>query len=142
MTTSELANEQAAAQRRYLSPFARHFLEMVAAMIVGMMVLGGLFNGGLALAGVDDSGIPAELDAMAMAFAMSAGMTVWMRYRSHGWRSILEMDGAMFASFFALFPLYWLDVISGDAMLGLGHVLMIPVMLALMRHRRHEHEHA
>jgi hypothetical protein len=41
-----------------------------------------------------------------------------------------------------LFPLLWLDAISVDAMYGLAHVLMLPVMLAVMRRRHHEYGYA
>jgi flagellar biosynthetic protein FliP len=129
------------ATTRHRRHLLRHFLEMVLAMAVGMVVLGGLVSAGISLAGLDDSRIGPELDALLMAFNMSVGMTLWMRYRGHRWPAILEMDGAMFAPFVALFPLLWVDAISEDGMYGLGHVLMLPAMLAVMLRRRPEHTH-
>lgn len=126
---------------RHRSHALRHFLEMVAAMVVGMVVLGALTGWALPLAGFEDSRTGPELDALLMAFNMSVGMTVWMRHRGHDWPSILAMDAAMFVPFLALFPVLWLDAISEDAMLGLGHVLMLPAMATVMVRRRHSNVH-
>jgi hypothetical protein len=130
-------SEQTAVPHR--SPVLRHFLEMVAAMAVGMMLLGAVTGWALPLAGLEDAMTGPELDALLMAFNMSVGMTVWMRHRGHDWPSILAMDAAMFVPFFALFPVLWLDAISEDAMFSLGHVLMLPAMAAVMFRQRHHH---
>lgn len=114
----------------------RHFVEMVLAMAGGMMVVGGVLRAGIDLAGGDYSSLGPEASALLMAFSMSVGMTLWMRHRRHGWRMVVEMDGAMFGSFAVAFPLLWLGVLSEDAMYLLGHALMLPVMLALMLRRR------
>jgi hypothetical protein len=39
----------------------------------------------------------------------------------------------------ALFPLLWLDVITGDALLVLEHLVMFPLMYLVMRCRRAEY---
>jgi hypothetical protein len=70
---------------------------------------------------------------------MSVGMVVWMRHRGHGWASTLEMAGAMFAPALALFPLLWLGVISGDDLLVLEHLAMLPLMFLVMLRRRTEY---
>lgn len=127
---------------RHRSGFVRHFLEMVVAMILGMAVLGGLVYGLLALVGLGDAQIRPELELSVMVLNMSVGMGLWMRHRGHRWSSIGEMSGAMFVPFLALFPLLWLDAISVDTMFGLGHVLMLPVMLGVMLRRRDEYAHA
>jgi hypothetical protein len=128
-----------AAERRRRR-FLRHYLEMVAAMLVGMVVLGGLVRGVLALAGLRYPTQYPELVAMEMAFTMSAGMAVWMRHRRHGWASILEMAGAMFAPAVAFIPLLWLGVIGGDALLLLEHLAMFPLMFLVMWRRRAEYD--
>jgi hypothetical protein len=84
---------------------------MVAAMVVGMVVLGAAVRGVLALAGLAFPAQYPELVALEMAFDMSVGIVAWMRHRGHGWASTLEMAGAMFAPAVALFPLLWLGVI-------------------------------
>jgi hypothetical protein len=77
-----------------------------------------------------------------MAATMSAGTVAWMRHRRHGWTSTLEMAGAMFAPLIALFPLLWLGVISGDALLLLEHVAMLLLMYLVMLRRRAEYRGA
>ncbi|WP_235979982.1 hypothetical protein [Streptomyces albidus (ex Kaewkla and Franco 2022)] len=120
--------------------FARHFLEMVAAMVVGMLVLGAATQGILALAGVEFSASRhPELASLEMAFDMSAGMAVWMRLRGHGWASTLEMCGAMFAPMLLLFPLLWLDVVAPGSVVALEHVAMLPLMFLVMLRRRDEY---
>ena len=117
----------------------RHYLEMVAAMFVGMVVLGAAVQGVLALAGLELPAQYSELAALEMAFDMSAGMVVWMRHRGHGWASTLEMAGAMFAPAVALIPLRRLGVITGDALLVLEHLAMLPLMFLVMLRRRAEY---
>jgi flagellar biosynthetic protein FliP len=112
---------------------------MVAAMVVGMVILGGLVRGVLALAGLAFPAQYPELGALEMAFDMSVGMVAWMRHRGHGWASTLEMAGAMFAPALALFPLLWLGVISGDDLLVLEHLAMLPLMFLVMLRRRSEY---
>jgi hypothetical protein len=119
--------------------FLRHYLEMVAAMLVGMVVLGAAVRGVLALAGREFPSRYPELAALEMAFYMSAGMVVWMRHRGHRWASTLEMAGAMFAPAVALFPLLWLGLIAGDDLLMLEHVGMFPLMYLVMRRRRDQY---
>jgi hypothetical protein len=137
-TGGERSTYPAAEHRR--RRFLRHYLEMVAAMLVGMVVLGGLVRGLLFLAGLRYPTQYPELVAMEMAFTMSAGMAVWMRHRGHGWPSTLEMVGAMFAPAVALIPLLWLGVIGGDALLFLEHLAMFPLMFLVMWRRRVEYE--
>jgi hypothetical protein len=121
--------------RRFLRPY----LEMVAAMLVGMMVLGGVVRGVLALAGLRYPTQYAELAALEMATTMSVGMVAWMRHRGHGWASTLEMTGAMFAPTVALVALLWLGVIAGDSLLLLEHLAMFPLMFLVMLRRRAEY---
>lgn len=120
--------------------FLRHYLEMVAAMVVGMLVLGAAVRGVLALAGVEYTmARHPELMTLEMAFDMSAGMVVWMRHRGHGWPATLEMTGAMFAPALVLFPLLWLGVLGSDSLMTWEHVLMFPLMFVVMLRRRAEY---
>ena len=119
--------------------FLRHYLEMVAAMLVGMVVLGAAVRGIVALAGLRYPTQYPELTALEMAFTMSAGMVVWMRYRGHRWARTLEMAGAMFAPAVALLPLLWLGVIAGDVLLVLEHLAMLPLMYLVMLRRRDQY---
>jgi hypothetical protein len=119
-----------------MKPFLRHYLEMIAAMLVGMVVLGAAVRGVLALAGLEFPTQYPELAALEMAVDMSVGMVVWMRHRGHGWASTLEMAGAMFAPLVALFPLLWLGLIAGDSLMALEHLAMLPLMYLVMLRRR------
>ncbi|MGW7484861.1 hypothetical protein ACWGH8_40560 [Nonomuraea muscovyensis] len=119
-------------------PFFRHYLEMVAAMFVGMAVLGAAVRGGMALAGLEFPARP-EPAVLEMAVDMSVGMIVWMRYRGHGWAGTLEMAGSMFVPALVLFPLLWTGVIPAGSLLLLEHVVMLPLMLLVMLRRRDEY---
>ncbi|HEX2275031.1 MAG TPA: hypothetical protein VHG90_14255 [Acidimicrobiales bacterium] len=115
--------------------FLRHYLEMVVAMVAGMVVLGAAAAGAEAVTGLALPASP-ELTALTMAVAMAAGMVVWMRHRGHRWPATLEMAGAMLGPAVALMPLLWLGVIGGDAFLALEHTVMLPLMYLVMRRRR------
>ncbi len=109
-------------------------------MLVGMIVLGAVVRGVVAVAGLDYSSARfPELASLEMAVTMSAGMAAWMRYRGHDWASTLEMCGAMFAPIVVLFPLLWFVVISGQSMIALMHAAMMPLMLVVMLWRRSQY---
>ena len=134
MTTTMQAIEEAKAKpvkARHRSGFVRHFVEMVVAMILGMAVLGGLAYGLLSLVGLGDAQIRPELELFVMVLNMSVGMGLWMRHRGHRWSSILEMSGAMFVPFLALFPLLWLDAISVEWMLRVIRKTSLPSLTSV-----------
>jgi len=116
--------------------FAAHFVEMVIAMVVGMVALGPLWSfAAPGLVGRADTG------AMIMATNMTVGMALWMWIRRHSWPRIAEMSAAMVLPFAVLLVPYWLGAISGMTLMMAGHVLMIPLMLAAMLWRRAEYSH-
>ena len=121
--------------------FVRHYLEMVAAMIVGMVVLGPLWTLALDAAGAPGLLDRPELDALVMATNMTVAMSAWMRHRGHGWRATAEMAAAMYVPFVVLFPPLWMGLISAGTMLVAGHVLMLPAMAGAMLLRPHEYRH-
>ena len=112
--------------------FIRHFLEMLAAMVLGMFVLGPLWP---TVDGV-------ELHALVMATNMTIGMAALMAVRRHAWPGIVEMSAAMYAPFIILFLPYWTEVITAGGLFLLGHLLMLPAMLLAMLHRRAEYSAA
>ena len=75
-----------------------------------------------------------------MAADMAIAMTVWMRFRGHGWPATLEMAGVMIAPAIALLPLLSgrrpdrqvTDVIA-------EHAVMLPLMYVVMLRRRDEY---
>lgn len=112
--------------------FVVHYLQMLAAMGVGMLVLGPLSM-------LVDAGI--EIDSLLMATWMTAGMTAWMAWRRHSWPAIAEMGLAMYASFAVLFPAHWLGALSDHGVMLAGHLLMLPAMALAMLLRREEYLH-
>lgn len=83
-------------RRARISHFWRHFLEMFAAMWVGMVT-------GVAVY-VLVTGFPSYQQALlhqpveallVMAFSMTVPMVGWMLVRGHGWRNSAEMSAAM-----------------------------------------------
>jgi flagellar biosynthetic protein FliP len=119
--------------------FLRHFLEMLAAMIAGMMVLGLIVSSLFGALGHANLYHYAALRAVLMACYMTAGMGLWMRHRGHSWPRIGEMSAAMFAPFLVLLVPFWTGAISGGVLLAGGHVLMLPAMLGAMLYRRQEY---
>jgi hypothetical protein len=119
--------------------FVRHYVEMLVAMVVGMVVLTPLWDLGLGALGASWLLDRTEPATMIMATSMSVTMVGWMRYRGHGRRANLEMAAAMYLSFAVLFPPLWLGLLSADAVMLAGHVLMLPAMAAAMLWRRDEY---
>jgi hypothetical protein len=113
--------------RRNWVRFAGHYLEMLVAMGVGMMVL----------APVWDALWPGHADrpdtaALAMATDMTVAMAGWMAVRRHSRRGIVLMSAAMVVPFAVLAVPYWAGLMPGSWLLPLGHVLMLPLMAVAM----------
>jgi flagellar biosynthetic protein FliP len=116
--------------------FIRHYIEMLVAMALGMVVLGGASAVLLGVIGIDvgtwRDDAP-ELMLLGMAFTMSVPMVAWMRYRNHGWAPAWEMTASMFVPSFAAIALLCADTVQDpDGLLMIQHVAMLPAMLAAM----------
>jgi flagellar biosynthetic protein FliP len=141
MTTTSMTSTaiDGSVRRHYhaIGRFTWHFLEMVIAMAVGMALgpVGALLDYAF---GVELSSHPAS-HAIVMATDMAIGMAVWMRIRGHNRRSIGEMSAAMYLPFVMLLVPYGLGYLSGGALIGVGHILMLPAMLVAMLARRDEY---
>jgi len=127
--------------RRYLRTgwtLARHLLEMVAAMMVGMAALG-------AATGVFGEP-PGYADPLVeyglMGVSMSVTMVAWMRFRGHSWSDGLEMTMAMLGPMLALVLPVELGIaryvpgLSEDSLMMLSHAAMIVGMSVVMIYRR------
>ncbi|WP_188187419.1 DJ-1/PfpI family protein [Nonomuraea sp. SYSU D8015] len=123
---------------RMVGRFLWHYVEMVIAMSLGMLLLGMLWNAVLPeITRID-------VDTLIMAADMTVGMALWMRVRRHGWPGIAEMSLAMFVPFLVLLVPYWFGVLPGDMVMSIGHVLMFVAMALAMLKRRDEytrHQH-
>ena len=112
----------------------RHYLEMLVAMVVGMVALGPLEA--LVWPGLDDR---VDVHAIVMATNMAIGMGAWMRFRRHSWPAVLEMSAAMYVPFAVLLVPYWAGAVSGSFLFTAGHVLMLPTMALAMWWRLEEY---
>lgn len=112
---------------------------MIAVMLVSMMILSGLFWGIMAILGHSDLRHYLGVRAFVMTINMVIGMTIWMRFRRHGWASTFEMDAAMILPFMLLIGPYWAGMLSGGALIGVEHLLMLPFMFIVMLRRYDEY---
>jgi ethanolamine ammonia-lyase large subunit len=115
-----------------VGPFARHYLEMVVAMAVGMVAYGLLFRGNVFSRSLVDEAV--------MGAFMTASMVAWMRYRGHAWRQAAEMSVAMLAAVFLAAA--GQAAVSDRALMLATHAAMLVGMLVLMLARRGEYAHA
>lgn len=114
--------------------FARHYLEMVAAMMVGMAALGATSS--LLLDLPDRTAIRiAE-----MAIWMTVPMVAWMRVRGHAWRVCGEMAATMLLPAAGALALLGTGAVTdAGTLLMFEHTVMLPAMLLAMLVRRDEY---
>ena len=128
--------------------FARHYAEMVLAMLLGMAALWMPAKLALGAFGMSSQGLHDSAAAMllVMATTMTVPMVAWMRFRGHGWPASLEMGAAMYVPTFAALALLWGSLVEDlGVLMTLEHVAMLLSMLAAMLLRRDEysgHAHA
>jgi uncharacterized membrane protein YhaH (DUF805 family) len=124
--------------------FARHFGEMILAMFLGMVVLGGLAELGFALSGSSLSDQPGGTQVMLMGLNMTVPMVLWMIHRGHAAARNVEMALSMIVPSVAAAALAWAGAIGTGAALGIQHAVMIPAMLGVMlwRYQDYSHPHA
>ena len=124
-----------------LSPFWRHFLEMLGAMVVGMIATGAIFVSVVGVKSWDEVTIQYPTQALlAMAVGMTLPMVLWMRYRGMSWRNSAEMAAAMVLPVIPFLCLVWFGV-TESAQCGAYCAVMVVAMYALMRYRRAEYAH-
>jgi hypothetical protein len=118
--------------------FWRHFLEMFAVMVVGMIAAVAIF---LTIVQVTWGEALVQNPVQSL-LVVAAGMTVpmaaWMRLRGHGWRSSAEMAAAMLLPVIPFLCLVWFNV-TKSAQCGGYCIATIAAMLALMFYRRSEY---
>lgn len=106
----------AVSHNRRIVTFVLHFLEMFAAMVVGMVIGVRIY---LAIAGLSSYSEGLRLNPVptlcAMAISMALPMAAWMIFRGHGWRNSAEMAAAMIVPAIPFVILAGLHVISGTA---------------------------
>ncbi|MEU8179559.1 DUF6010 family protein [Micromonospora sp. NPDC049044] len=115
-----------------------HLAEMALAMVVGMVLLGPLWDVAGTLLGLTGTLGRPDVAALVMATNMTVGMTVWMRYRAHHWRGVVEMAAAMYVPFLLVLAPFWAGRLDADALMLGGHLLMVPAMVLVAVRHRHE----
>ncbi len=126
--------------------FIRHYLEMVAAMFLGMGVLFAPALLALGAAGVSSAELRSDVPALlllGMGVTMTVPMVAWMRYRRHGWAASNEMAASMLIPTAGVIALLGADLVDDvGALLMIEHVVMLPAMLVAMLLRRDEYSGA
>ena len=122
-------------QERHLSPFSRHFLQMLAVMMIGMVASAAIF---LTIVGMEWEQATREYPTaslLVIAAGMSVPMTAWMLHRGMGQRNAFEMAAVMVLPVIPFLLLVWFDV-TQSAQCGAYCVISIAAMFGLMRYRR------
>ena len=125
--------------KHHLSPFWRHFLQMLSVMMVGMFVGGAVLVTIVGAKTWDEVTTQYGTQALlVMAVGMTVPMTAWMLYRGMGRKNAYEMAAVMVLPVVPLLCLYWFDVIQ-SAQCGAYCIVSVAAMLALMLYRRPEY---
>lgn len=127
---------------RLTRSFARHYVEMVIVMLVGMGVLAvpAQWATGALWPAVD--GDDPTLMLARMAATMTVPMIPWMRWRGHGWAPCLEMTVAMIVPAIGVIGLLEAGVVETVWLLmTLEHVAMFGAMFLVMIARPEEYSH-
>ncbi len=130
--------------------FIRHYLEMVAAMFLGMLVLGMPAAAAMSAAGTSMAALRADAPALAltgMTVSMTVPMVGWMVFRGHGLAPCMDMTLAMVLPTIGIIALLAGGIAEDfGTLMMLEHVVMLPAMLVAMLLRRDEytghHHHA
>jgi hypothetical protein len=134
-----LRHASEAHHKRHLPAFWRHFLEMLAAMAVGMIATGAVFLSVVGLKTWDQVLVQYPTQALlAMAAGMTIPMVAWMLFRGMGWRNSYEMAAATVLPVIPFLLLVWSGV-TKSAQCGGYCVVMLAAMLGLMLYRRDEY---
>ena len=116
--------------------FIRHYVEMVAAMFLGMAILGVPAGWAMGAMGIDWNAMTDDSPALmflGMATTMTLPMVAWMMYRGHGRRANAEMAAAMVVPTFAVIGLLWANLMADlGALMVIEHVAMLLAMAGVM----------
>jgi uncharacterized membrane protein YhaH (DUF805 family) len=131
-------------RRRSRRTFLRHFVEMLLAMFVGMIALGGLTKLVFAAAGSSVAEASGSVRVLIMGLDMTVPMVAWMSYRGHPRARNGEMAASMIVPTLAAAGLAAAGLLSAAGALGVQHAAMIPAMLAVMlwRYDHYSRTHA
>jgi flagellar biosynthetic protein FliP len=118
--------------------FLRHYAEMVAAMFLGMAVLGYPVDWVMGRLGANSDAFM----FLEMATTMTVPMVAWMMYRGHGRRANGEMSASMFVPTFAVIGALTTGLLTDIGVLMIiEHVAMLLAMAGVMLVRPEEYSH-
>jgi hypothetical protein len=116
--------------------FLGHYLEMVAVMLLGMVILGGVALGILSLVDVTSGDLEEDAPAVyliGMGASMVAPMVWWMRRRGHSAAANREMAAAMIVPTLLVLVLLAAGVTDDvHSLMGVQHATMLPAMFGVM----------
>lgn len=117
---------------------ALHYVEMVVAMMVAMVVLAPVSDLSWGLVGVDlDQPRWAVVAGLVMAIDMTVGMAAWMLVRRHGRRHVVDMSAAMLLPAAVVAALELAGVLGHGTGGVVSHVGMLVAMaVVVLRHPR------
>jgi hypothetical protein len=138
------ARDEASRMRSVLTrDFARHYMEMVVVMLVGMGLLAVPAQWATAAVWPGVDGDDPMLMLARMAATMTLPMVPWMRWRGHGRKPALEMAAAMIVPAIGVIALLEAGVIETVwVLMTVEHVAMLIAMFGVMVIRPHEYSHA
>jgi hypothetical protein len=119
--------------------FFLHYVEMIAAMFIGMFALSKPADLLFSALGASTSSHHPAMMLFSMGVTMTVPMIAWMRFRGHAWRPTNEMAASMLIPTFAAMALAAAGVMNGGALMGIEHVAMLAGMLIAMLLRRDEY---
>lgn len=125
--------------RHHVSPFWRHFLQMLAVMMMGMFAAAAVLVTVVGAKTWDEATTRYGTQALlVMAVGVTVPMTGWMLHRGMGRRNAYEMAAVMVLPVVPFLCLYWFDV-TRSAQCGAYCGVSVAAMLALMFYRRGEY---
>ncbi len=122
--------------------FIRHYVEMVIAMVLGMVVLGIPAEWALDAAGTSADAVQESAPAvmlLGMATIMTIPMVALMRWRGHAWRPCWEMSASMYLPTLVAIALVHSGAVEYMSAMMLEHAAMLPAMLGAMLLRPDEY---
>jgi hypothetical protein len=119
--------------------FLLHYVEMVAAMFIGMFALSKPADLLFSALGASTSSQHPAMMLFSMGVTMTAPMIAWMRFRGHAWRPTNEMAASMLIPTFAAMGLVGAGVMKGKPTMVIEHVVMLAGMVIAMLVRRDEY---
>jgi len=123
--------------RRHLSPFWRHFWQMLGVMVVGMVASAAVFLTIVRMTFDQATRLHPIVSLLVIAAGMTVPMLAWMLYRGMGWRNSSEMAAVMAVPVIPFLCLVWFDI-TKSAQCGGYCLITIAAMLGLMRFRREQ----